>query len=153
MSPLIDKFAPGLVHLIISSSLAHTPLAALSRPIAGTIDDTLVITLPGSPKAVVENLDALLQGGVIQHAIELIRGGTGAQVHAALAAEGPQRHASHASHRSVPSSHSENPQSPTKSKAGPPSPDTSILISPKSKGPSLSQDPSQPGRDNSLLQT
>lgn len=89
ISPLIERDAPGLVHLMMSTSLKHTPLAALSRPIAGTIQNKLVVTLPGSPKAVKENLEALLSGGVVNHAIELIRGGSGKQVHASLAAGNP----------------------------------------------------------------
>ena len=84
ITPLIERPAPGLVHLMISSSLKHTPLAALSRPIAGTIKNTLITTLPGSVKAVKENLEALFQAGVIEHAIELIRGGSGQQVHRKL---------------------------------------------------------------------
>jgi gephyrin len=85
ITPLIDRHAPGLVHLMMSSSLTHTPLAALSRPVAGTIKDTLVVTLPGSVKAVKENLNALLSGGVLQHAIQLIKGDSGKDVHAVLA--------------------------------------------------------------------
>lgn len=81
ITPLIERPAPGLVHLMISSSLRHTPLAALSRPVAGTIKNTLITTLPGSVKAVKENLEALFQAGVMEHAIELIRGGSGQQVH------------------------------------------------------------------------
>ena len=52
ISPLLDREAPGLVHLLLSRSLGHTALAALSRPVAGTIGNTLVVTLPGSSKAV-----------------------------------------------------------------------------------------------------
>ncbi|OCB87528.1 hypothetical protein A7U60_g5433 [Sanghuangporus baumii] len=92
IQPLLDRKAPGIVHLLISASLAHTPLAALSRPIAGTVrgSHTLVTTLPGSVKAVRENLTALLgEGtsglGVIGHALELLRGGSGTEVHSALA--------------------------------------------------------------------
>ena len=81
ITPLIERPAPGLVHLMISSSLKHTPLAALSRPVAGTIKNTLITTLPGSVKAVKENLEALFQAKVIEHAIELIQGGSGQQVH------------------------------------------------------------------------
>jgi len=72
------------VHLLLSSSLKHTPLAALSRPVAGTIKNTLVVTLPGSVKAVKENLDALLSNGIVDHAIDLIKGGSGKQVHASM---------------------------------------------------------------------
>lgn len=88
ISPLIERHAPGLVHLMMSASLKHTPLAALSRPVAGTIKNTLILTLPGSVKAVKENLDALLSGGLVDHAIELIRGGNGKQVHSILASGG-----------------------------------------------------------------
>ncbi|CAE6442420.1 unnamed protein product [Rhizoctonia solani] len=85
ISPLIERPAPGLVHLIMSESLKHTPLAALSRPVAGSIRNTLVTTLPGSPKAVRENLSALLQGGVISHALDLLTGGKeNGQVHAKI---------------------------------------------------------------------
>ncbi|KDN48076.1 hypothetical protein RSAG8_03092, partial [Rhizoctonia solani AG-8 WAC10335] len=83
ISPLIERPAPGLVHLIVAESLKHTPLAALSRPVVGSIRNTLITTLPGSPKAVKENLpkavkenlSALLQGGVISHALDLLTGG------------------------------------------------------------------------------
>ncbi|KAF7965397.1 hypothetical protein HWV62_43720 [Athelia sp. TMB] len=88
VSQLIERDAPGLVHLMISTSLKHTPLAALSRPVAGTIGTTLVVTLPGSVKAVKENLEALITGGVVNHAIDLIKGGTGQRVHKELAAAG-----------------------------------------------------------------
>lgn len=75
------------MHLLLSASLKHTPLAALSRPVAGTIgsNNTLVTTLPGSVKAVKENLSALLESGVILHALDLLSGGSGRSVHKALA--------------------------------------------------------------------
>ena len=86
MSPLIERHAPGLIHLILSFSLKHTLLASLSRPVAGTIGNTLIVTLPGSVKAVKENLDALFAAGALDHALDLIRGGTGARVHSTLPA-------------------------------------------------------------------
>lgn len=95
--PLLDRAAPGLVHLLLAVSLQHTPLAALSRPVAGMIKSTLITTLPGSVKAVKENMDALMRGGIVQHAVELLRGGTGARVHAILAG-GEQRSMSHNGH-------------------------------------------------------
>ena len=93
VSPLIERHAPGLVHLILSASLKHTPFASLSRPVAGIIGKTLVITLPGSVKAVKENLDALSASGVIDHALDLMKGGTGASVHNILST--PQKHVQH----------------------------------------------------------
>ena len=74
----------------MSTSLSHTPFAALARPIAGTIrgSNTLVVTLPGSVKAVRENLAALLGDsgfGVIGHALELLCGSSGQELHTALA--------------------------------------------------------------------
>jgi len=64
---------------MLTSSLAITPLAALSRPVAGVIlspandgTGTLVVTLPGSPKAAKENLECLLR--VLPHALELAGG-------------------------------------------------------------------------------
>lgn len=64
---------------MLSSSLAITPLAALSRPVAGVAlspakdgTGTLIVTLPGSPKAAKENLEALLK--VLPHALELAGG-------------------------------------------------------------------------------
>ncbi|KAJ2936055.1 hypothetical protein H1R20_g1039, partial [Candolleomyces eurysporus] len=81
IAPLITRQAPGLVHLLISASLRHTPLAALSRPIAGTAGNTLITTLPGSVKAVKENLEALFTEGVIEHAVDLIRGASARHRH------------------------------------------------------------------------
>ncbi|PBK67026.1 hypothetical protein ARMSODRAFT_1020992 [Armillaria solidipes] len=98
IAPLLEREASGLVHLLLSASLKHTPLAALSRPVAGTIKNTLVVTLPGSTKAVTENVQALLQGGVLNHAIELIRGGTGQQVHSQIGSSHHHHHHDHHGH-------------------------------------------------------
>jgi hypothetical protein len=50
---------------------------ALSRPVAGTIDGTFVIALPGNLELVKESLDILLKYALIQTAVEMIKGGTG----------------------------------------------------------------------------
>jgi gephyrin len=100
--PLLEREASGLVHLLLSSSLKHTPLAALSRPVAGTIGKTLLVTLPGSVKAVKENMEALLTAGVVDHAVDLVKGGTGRQVHADMAKPGvsnqPSQESGHTHH-------------------------------------------------------
>ncbi|THU91892.1 hypothetical protein K435DRAFT_829769 [Dendrothele bispora CBS 962.96] len=106
ISPLLEREASGIVHLLLASSLKYTPLAALSRPVAGTIKNTLIVTLPGSVKAVKENLDALLSNGVIEHAIDLIKGGTGKQVHASMGTSHGHDHHHH--HHHHPRTHQEH---------------------------------------------
>ncbi|KAJ3273709.1 hypothetical protein HDV01_003988 [Terramyces sp. JEL0728] len=68
----VDKEAPGFTIAMITSSLNITPLAALSRPVCGVKQNTLIITLPGSSKGALENISALQT--VIPHALELVRG-------------------------------------------------------------------------------
>jgi len=51
-----------------------TPLAVLSRSVAGTRARTLIVTLPGSPKGAVESLDAI--AGLLQHIVDLLEGRT-----------------------------------------------------------------------------
>jgi molybdenum cofactor synthesis domain-containing protein len=72
---VIDREAPGLAELMRSAGLAHTPMAALSRAVVGSLGRALVVNLPGSPNGVKESLDAVL--AVIPHAIELLGGATG----------------------------------------------------------------------------
>ena len=71
---VIDREAPGLAELMRSEGRKKTPLAALSRGIAGTRSRTLIVNLPGSPKAVEESLNALLP--VLPHALETLTGHT-----------------------------------------------------------------------------
>lgn len=71
---VIEREAPGLVHQMLASGIAVTPMAALSRPVVGTVGTSIVVNLPGSPKGAVENLEAIL--GVLPHALELIEGNT-----------------------------------------------------------------------------
>ena len=73
---VIEREAPGLTELMRAEGLAHTPMAALSRAVAGTLGSALVVNLPGSPKAVRECLGAIIS--VVPHAIELLGGSTGA---------------------------------------------------------------------------
>jgi molybdenum cofactor synthesis domain-containing protein len=70
---VVEREAPGLAEAMRASSLAVTPTAMLSRGTAGTIGRTLILNLPGSPKAAVENLEAVI--GVLDHALDQLAGG------------------------------------------------------------------------------
>ena len=70
---VIEREAPGLAEAMRAASLAATPMAMLSRGVAGTVGRTLILNLPGSPRAAVENLQAVL--GVLSHAMEQMAGG------------------------------------------------------------------------------
>lgn len=70
---LCSRLIPGIGELMRLESLKITPMAALSRAVAGIRHQSLIINLPGSPKGAVENLAAVWP--VIGHAVEKIRGG------------------------------------------------------------------------------
>ena len=70
--PLFDRRLPGFEQAMMQASLAKTPTAAVSRAVAGTLGRTIVITLPGSRKAVSENLAAVLPA--LAHALEKLHG-------------------------------------------------------------------------------
>ena len=74
---VIDREAPGIAEALRQESLKITRHAMLSRARAGIHDETLIINLPGSPKAVKESLDILLP--VLPHALELLSGDTGSE--------------------------------------------------------------------------
>jgi molybdopterin biosynthesis enzyme MoaB len=68
---VIDRQAPGLAEAMRSASLRVTPHAMLSRAVAGIRKRTLIVNLPGSPKAAVENLDVIMP--VLPHAFQLLK--------------------------------------------------------------------------------
>jgi molybdenum cofactor synthesis domain-containing protein len=76
---VIDREAPGLAEAMRAASLRITPHAMLSRAMAGMRGHTLIVNLPGSPKAALENLATILP--VLPHAIELLRDQPGAEAH------------------------------------------------------------------------
>ncbi len=76
---VIERESPGLVEAMRAASLQITPHAMLSRAVAGIRGRTLIVNLPGSPKAVRENLETVLPA--LPHALELLRGEKGADRH------------------------------------------------------------------------
>jgi molybdopterin adenylyltransferase len=72
---VIDRESPGLAELMRAAGLETTPMAALSRAVAGSLGGTLILNLPGSPAGVRESLEAVLS--VVPHALELLAGATG----------------------------------------------------------------------------
>ena len=70
---VVDREIPGIAEAMRAASVAVTPMAMLSRAVAGVLGSTLVINLPGSPKAAVENLQAVLP--VLDHALDQLAGG------------------------------------------------------------------------------
>ena len=68
---IIDKEVPGLAETMRAETLRFTPMAMLSRSVAGIRGHTLIITLPGSPKGVKECLEVVLP--VLPHALELLQ--------------------------------------------------------------------------------
>ena len=67
------RMAPGIGEAMRAASLAITPRAMLSRATAGIRGRTLIVNLPGSPKAARENLEAVLP--TLAHGLEMLRGG------------------------------------------------------------------------------
>ena len=72
---VIEREAPGLAETMRAKGFEITPHAILSRAVAGIRGHTVIINLPGSPKAVREDLEAILPA--IPHGIELLKGGIG----------------------------------------------------------------------------
>ena len=68
-----QRMAPGFGEIMRAEGLKKTPNAILSRGTAGVCDKTLIVNLPGSPKAVAESLEIILD--VLPHAVKMMLGG------------------------------------------------------------------------------
>jgi molybdopterin adenylyltransferase len=68
---VIEKQAPGLAEAMRQESLKVTPHAMLSRAVAGIRGETLIVNLPGSPKAARENFSVIVP--VLPHVVQLLR--------------------------------------------------------------------------------
>ena len=73
---VIEREAPGLAEAMRRETARITPHAMLSRAVAGIRRTTLIVNLPGSAKAVAENLEAILPA--LPHGIEILKGTHGA---------------------------------------------------------------------------
>jgi molybdopterin adenylyltransferase len=69
---VVERLAPGLAEAMRAGSLKKTPHAMLSRAVAGIRGTTLVVNLPGSPRAAIENLEFILPA--LPHAIKILQG-------------------------------------------------------------------------------
>ena len=74
---VIEREAPGLAEAMRAASLLVTPHAMLSRAVCGIRGHTLIINLPGSPKAVRENLATLAPA--LPHAVQLLQAAPSAE--------------------------------------------------------------------------
>ena len=72
---VIDREAMGIVEAMRIKSLEITSRAMLSRAVAGIADDTLIINMPGSKKAVLESLDIIIDA--VEHGLGILLGETG----------------------------------------------------------------------------
>jgi molybdopterin adenylyltransferase len=75
---VVDRLVPGMAEAMRQAGLTQTPMAMLSRAVAGLRGRTLIVNLPGSERGVRQNLSQLLP--VLPHALETLRGEAGDHV-------------------------------------------------------------------------
>lgn len=71
---ILDREIPGFGEVMRATGRKSTPLAVLSRSIAGTRGRVLIVNLPGSPRGAVESLDAIVE--LVPHVLDLLKGET-----------------------------------------------------------------------------
>ena len=73
LAPIIERRIPGVEEAMRSYGQSRTPYAMLSRSLAGLIDDTLILSLPGSTKGAKETMQSIFPS--ILHLFHILNGG------------------------------------------------------------------------------
>ena len=76
---VLERQAPGLAEAMRMETLKYTPMAMISRGVCGIRSGTLIVNLPGSPKAVHESFAVIKP--VLKHAVSLLSGTPGGGMH------------------------------------------------------------------------